>query len=189
MALDNLPAVRGHGDTFVAPLARTAQFSEGISRHHRPFYSDYDAAKMHILQAVGDLTDFEVFGRGVLCAVFCRPNVTPGGIYIPVKEIKEDWWQHKAALILKTGPDAFSGDDTYLRAMFGAAPKPEGGDWVFSNASSGIQMNVMGDGASRPRGKDHRGEEMDIFEWDGWPCRIIGDENFLGRVVMPHSVV
>jgi hypothetical protein len=132
-----------------------------------------------------------------MCAVFCRPNSQPikmpdgseSVLYLPLKEIKEDWYQHKVVLILKAGPDAFTGEDSYLRAMFGDASPPRAGEWVFANASAGIQVNIAGDGASRPQTVDRRGEVMDLFEWDGWPCRIMTDENVLGRLEKPHSVI
>ena len=196
--MDGSLTVISQGERAVAPLQRAAPFTEGISRHHRPFYDDYTVAKMHIAQAIGDLTDMDVFGRQVLCAVFCRPASQPikkpdgteGVLYLPVKEIKEDWYQHKVVLVLKTGPDAFKGDPSYLRAMFGdGVPAPVPGEWLFANANAGIQVNIAGEGGSRPQAVDRRGEPFDIFEWDGWPCRIIPDDQFFGRITKPHSVV
>ncbi len=178
------------GDRALAPLAQTAKFGEKISRHHKPSYDDYEVAKAHIHQALGDITDIEVFGRQVLVAVFCRPTVSPNGWFETVTGMKEDWWQSKAVLVLKVGPDAFNGTEAYLDATFGkGVPAPRAGDWLFANASAGIQINLMGDGASRPQGKDYKGRSIDLFEWEGWPCRIIGDDNFLGRITNPQSVV
>lgn len=177
------------GERMLAPIQQSAQFGEGVSRHHRPFFDDYEVAKQLIHQALGDLSKFDVFGRNVLVAVFCRPNITPGGFYLGVKEIKEDWFQHKVVLVLKVGPDAFKGDKSYLDAMFGDAPPPKPDEWLIANASAGIQINLMGEGGSRPQGKDHRGNPIDVFEWDGWPCRIISDESFLGRLERPHEIV
>jgi hypothetical protein len=177
------------GERFITPIAQSAKFGDGPSRHHRPFFDDYDVAKACIEQALGDLTDIDIFGRDVLVAVFCRPNVTPGGIYIGTKEVKEDWWQHKVVLVLKCGPEAFVGDDTYVAARFGAVAPPRQGDWLFARPEAGMQINLMGEGGSRPQGKDHRGNPMDIFEWDGWPCRIIPDDEFKGRLPKPHAIV
>lgn len=182
--------VQSRGEHFLAPLNQPARFGESISRHHRPFYDDYEIAKFHIMQAIGDLADIDVFGRQVLCGVFCRPNVTPNGFYLSTKEIKEDWWQHKVILIMKKGPEAFVGKESYHNATFGEGVQaPQVGEWLIANASAGIQINLMGEGASRPQGKDHAGRSIDLFEWDGWPCRIIGDDNFLGRIALPHTVV
>ena len=208
--IDRRDVTLSQGEHFTAPLSQAAPFSESVSRHHRSFYDDYDVAKALIMQAVGDISEFEVFGRNVVIAVFCRPNVMTvktasgedGAIYLPVKEIKEDWWQHKAGMIVRLGPDAFRGDGTYYDAKFGTvdargmlevgsgeARRPKIGDWIFCNASAGAQISLAGDGASRPQGVDRRGEPMDLFEWDGWPCRIIGDDTFYGRVVKPHQIV
>jgi hypothetical protein len=173
---------------FVAPLSKAVQFSEGLTRHHRPFYDDYEVAKAHILQALGDISETDIFGRNVLVGVFCRPNRTPNGVYLPVTEMREDWWQHKVVLVLLKGPEAFEGADSWLKAKFpGEPPKP--GDWLFAPANAGIQINLHGDGGTRPQGIDHRGEVMDMFQWDGWPCRIIPDDQFLGRLTKPHSVI
>ena len=188
---------RGQGVGFVRPLEKSAPFSHGVTRHHRPFFDDYNVAKLHITQAIGDLSDLDVFGRNVLVAVFVRPNTmtvrrpdgTEGVIYLPLKEILEDWYQHKVVMVLKCGPEAFTGDESYLKATFGDSPPPKPGEWLFANASSGIQLNICGEGGSRPQGVDRRGEPMDIYEFDGWPCRLMSDESFFGRLERPHSVV
>lgn len=181
--------LRRHGDAFIAPLAPAAPFSSGPGRHHRPFYDDYEVAKGFIHQALGDLSETDIWDANVLCGVFCRPNVTPSGIYLTEKEVKEDWWQHKVVLVLKMGPDAFQGDPSYQRARFGDAGPPAVGDWLFARPEAGVQISLIGDGASRPQGRDHRGEPMDIFAWPGWPCRIIPHDQFLGRLTKPHSIV
>lgn len=179
-----------NGQVAVTPFTSGGKkFAEGVSRHHRPFYDDYNTAKALMLQAIGDLSEMDVFGRNVVCAIFVRPNITPAGIILPLKEIKEDWYQHKVVLVLKCGPDAFSGTPAYHDSMFGTAPIPKVGDWLFANANAGIQINLAGDGASRPQGKDFNGDDIDIFEWDGWPCRIIPDDQFLGRLERPHEIV
>lgn len=185
------------GRSAVAPLSQKAKFGDPISRLHRPHYDDYNVAKMHILQALGDLSDLDVFGRNVACAVFIRPNAMPvkmpdgteSVLYMPLKEIKEDWYQSKTVLVLKCGPEAFTGEDSYLAAMFGDTPVPRAGEWLFANANAGIQIHLHGEGGSRPQSVDRRGEPMDIFEWDGWPCRIMSDDNFLGRIAKPHQLV
>ena len=192
-----LVEARGQGVGFTAPLAQSARFGDGVTRHHRSFFDDYNVAKLHITQAIGDLTELDIFDRNVLVAVFCRPNTmtvkradgTEGAVYMPVKEIKEDWYQHKVVMVLKCGPDAFRANDDRLAQWFGDMPPPKPGEWLFANASSGIQVNICGEGASRPQGVDHRGATMDIYEWDGWPCRIVSDEQFLGRLERPHSVI
>jgi hypothetical protein len=181
--------VAHRGDVFLIPPEAESKFTDGITRHHRAYYEDYTVAKLHMLEALGDISDVSVFGRQVLVGVFCRPNITPGGIIQLVKEIQEDWWQNKAAMILKLGPGAFKGADSYLEEMFGDAAAPKPGDWVFANANAGIQINLAGDGARRPQRRDNLGREMDLFDWNGWPCRVIPDDQFIGRLDKPHMVV
>ena len=195
---DGSLATLSQGEHAVAPISQPARFSEGVSRHHRPFYDDYRVAKLHIMQALGDISEIELWGKQVAIAVFCRPNQMPiknadgeqvGTFYLPVKEVKEDWYQHKAGLVISMGPSAFDGDDSYLRDRFRNGQKPKIGDWLFGNANAGVQQQWMGTGASKPQGVDHRGQPMSLFEWDGWPVRIIHEDEFFGRVSAPHSVV
>lgn len=187
-----------HGDKFLAPLSTSARFTEAVSRYHKPVYDDYDVAKAHVAQAIGDISDLHIFGRQVLCAVFVRPNMSqktnPDGtkstIYTSLKDIKEDWWQGKSVLILKLGPEAFQGDDSYRDAVFGrGVPVPKPGEWLFANANAGIQVSIYGEGGTRPQGVDHAGRHVDLFEWEGWPCRIMSDDSFIGRIGKPHQVV
>lgn len=178
----------GYSDKLLAAPGAAPRFTEKSTRHHRPFYDDYNVSKAHILQAVGDIGDLDVFGRQCLVAVYVKPNITPGGIALPIREIKNDWWESKAVLLLKCGPDAFKGDDGYLQAMYGGRP-PQPLEWLFANASSGLQTNICGEGASRPQGQDFHFNPCDLFEWDGWPCRIIPDDMFLGRLTKPHELI
>lgn len=194
--MSDIVPYKQHGDRFLEPLKQAAKFTEGISRHHRPSFDNYEIAKAHVFQALGDIHGVEglrLFGKEVCVAVFCRPNVLrldkDKVLYLPIKEQKEDWWQHKVALIVATGPSAFKGDDSYMEAQFGEYGPPKIGDWVFCNASNGIAVNLCGENASRPQGLDGLGRTIDIYEWDGWPCRIISDDQFLGMIGLPHQIV
>lgn len=160
-----------------------------ISRLHKHHHDDYDEAKAQIAQAVGSLADIEVFGRQIIVGAYVRPNKTAGGFYIPISAQKEDIWQGKAVLVLRVGPDAFTGNDDYVRAVFGPKGAPVPGDWVFLRSDSGLQVSLCGDGAERVKGKDHRGEPIDLYDWDGWPCRIVADDSIIGRINKPHTVV
>lgn len=186
----DLAATPSHVVKFLAMPAAANQFSDPIGRHHQQYYADYDDAKAHILQAVGDYSKMQLFGRQVLAAVFCRPVVTPGGIMLPEKDQKEDWWQGKVVLILKTGPGAFKGDESFHNETYGEGiDAPAVGDWMFANANAGIQVSLRFEGASRPQGLDKNGNPMDLFVGDGWPCRIFDDTHFYGRIEAPHVVV
>jgi len=160
------------------------------TRLHKHGHDDYEVAKQHIHQMIGDFTEIEIFGRQVLVAVYVRPNRNPvTGLFMTTKEQKEDIWQGKAVLVLKCGPDAFQGDDGYVASTFGPGGAPKPGDWLFAAQQSGFPVSLSGDGAARVKAKDHRDEEMDVYEWDGWPCRIVPDDNFIGRLTNPTGVV
>ena len=155
------------------------------SWHH----DDYDIAKDQIRQQLGNLDDLEIFGRQVCVACYIRPNVTKAGWYVTINQQMEDVWQGKAVLIVKCGPDAFTGDVAYLEAMFGRGGPPRVGDWVFMRSADGLQVSLCGEGAARVQGKDGAGRAVDVYAWDGWNCRIVGDEQILGRINNPHVIV
>jgi hypothetical protein len=166
-------------------MGAMANVSELHTRHH----DDYETAKREIHQSLGSIEDIEVFGRQVLVACYVRPAKGANGLYATVKTQTEDVYMGKAVLILKCGPDAFQGDDGFKAAMFGDMPVPAAGDWMFVRPQDGVGVNLCGDGASRPKGEDFRGNQIDLYEWDGWPCRMISDDAFLGRMNKPHEVV
>src|ERR1700704_1529401 len=62
--------------------------------------------KKAILAAVGDLSKLEVFSDLVLVGTFIRNERTAGGIIRPGDNVKEDEYQGKVGLVLKTGPQA-----------------------------------------------------------------------------------
>lgn len=158
-----------------------------LAKHH---HDDYDRAKAEIFQQLGSYADIEVFGRQVLVACYVRPSTSLSGLTVTSgKGQTEDIYQGKAVLILKCGPGAFKGDDSYQKAMFGDMPIPAPGDWMFQRPQDGVLVQLMGDGAEKCRGEDRKGEKYDLYPWDGWPCRIVTDESFIGRMNKPHTVV
>lgn len=168
--------------------------AKSVSQLHKHGHADYAQAVKDIHQALGDITKEDIWGRQVLCAVYVRPNETQSGVCVPTSAQEEDIWQGKALLVLKIGPSAFSGQDSYLKATFPAGEDgnpivPQVGDWLFAKPNDGVPMSIMGEGASRPQGKDYRGNEVDKFEWDGWPCRILQDDSFFGKMSAPHKIV
>lgn len=64
--------------------------------------------KAAIIKAVGDLDGQEVFSDLVLIGTFIRPERTSGGIIRPQENVKEDEYQGKVGLVLKTGPIAYA---------------------------------------------------------------------------------
>lgn len=174
--------------------------AQNISQLHSWKHDDYAEAARDIWMALGDISKEEIFGRQVLCAVYVRPNEkttkradgTVFKVHFTTKAQEEDIWQGKVMLVLKLGPGAFKGEVDYLTDMFGTSDPeklPKVGDWLFAQPSAGVPMSVMGAGAARPKGVDHRGDPTDKFEWDGWPCRILSDDLFFGRMSAPHVIV
>lgn len=158
---------------------------------HRWHHDNYDVAKKHIHQQLGDISDMRLTGRQVMVAVYVRPGgLSAGGLLQgTLKEQKNDWWEGKASLIIATGPSAFDGTDAYLKATFHQSIKPKVGDWVITNANAGIQMNISGEGSERVKSPDRRGDLMDTYEWDGWPCRVVLDDSIIMLVDAPHTVI
>lgn len=159
---------------------------------HGWHHDDYAVAKQHIAQQLGDYdNEVKVFGRQVLCAVYIRPTLNPRtGVHATDKHQQEDIWQGKVLLVLKCGPDAFQGDAGYVTAMFGGpddVPKP--GDWLMANANTGLSLNVRGEGGTRVVERNRRDEEEKLYPFDGWACRIVPDDLFIGAVLKPHVVV
>ncbi len=155
-------------------------------------HDDYELAKKHILQQVGDYpAEIEIWGRGVLIAVYIRPLVKPGSmIQSTAEQQKEDQFQGKVGMVLALGPDAFKGEPGWLEGQFGKAPVPKVGDWLFCSANDGITLQVAGSGAERVMDKlPHRREPEPLYPWSGWCCRIIRDDLFIGRVKSPHMVI
>lgn len=168
--------------------------AKSVSQLHKHGHADYAQAVKDILQALGNIDGEDIWGRQVLCAVYVRPNETQAGVCVPTSAQEEDIWQGKALLVLKIGPNAFQGADSYLEATFpkdkdGNIKVPKVGDWLFARPNDGVAMSIMGEGASRPQGKDFRGGPVDKFEWDGWPCRILQDDSFFGKMSAPHKIV
>jgi co-chaperonin GroES (HSP10) len=123
------------------------------------FAHDVDP-KAKLIEAVGDVTDVEVFHNQVLCAVYIAPEKTRGGIIRPPSNIEEDRYQGKLGLILKCGPRAFESDTKWTW------PEDMGeGDWVFYRVSDTIACTI-----------------------NGQSCRLIDDIDVKGRVQQPDRV-
>src|SRR5256885_210970 len=89
-----------------------------------------------LLDSVGDVSGFNLFGPRVLVATYVRPERTRGGIILADRTLAEDRFQGKVGLVLGTGPLAFQDDNI---AKFGGR-KAEPGNWVVYRASDGFEM-------------------------------------------------
>jgi len=120
-----------------------------------------------LLDAAGDLSDYEVFHNLVLVATYSGTEKI-GSIIVPDKMLDENRFQGKVGLVLKVGPTAFE-DDTVAK-FGGVSVKP--GDWVVYRPSDGFEMFI------RDRRKTN----------DGLSCRLIEDVFIRGRVSDPSLI-
>lgn len=63
--------------------------------------------KAAIIKAVGDLSKVKVAADLVLLGTYIRNEKSTGGIIRPIDTLKEDEYQGKVGLVLKTGPMAY----------------------------------------------------------------------------------
>lgn len=120
-----------------------------------------------LIDAAGNLDDYEVFHNLVLVATYIAPEKV-GSIYMPDRKIDEDRFQGKVGLVLKVGPQAFVDDG---RNTYGGV-KVEPGDWVLYRPSDGQELFI----------RDRRALN------DGIACRLIEDVFIKGRVAKPDLV-
>jgi co-chaperonin GroES (HSP10) len=90
-----------------------------------------------LLKQVGDLSQVEVFNNQVLVAIYMRPEKSKSGIYVGPGAQKEDEYQGKAMLILKTGPSAFQSDDKWF-----THGGPKVGDWIIARPGDTWQLSI-----------------------------------------------
>lgn len=96
--------------------------------------------KAELLAQIGDLSGIELFHNQILVAVYIRPEKTKSGIILADVTRKEDEYQGKVGLVLKTGPLAFV-DDT--RNSF-SGQSVKAGDWIAFRTSDGWQLKIGG---------------------------------------------
>lgn len=134
----------------------------------------HDPAKP-LLEAAGDLSDYEIFHNLVLVATYVPPPKVfkgPKGEDIEFhesdKSLLEHRFQGKVGLVLKIGPTAFVDDGaTKFGEMF-----VERGDWVVYRVTDGFEMYI------RDRRKIN----------EGLSCRLIEDVFVRGRVSDPSLI-
>ncbi len=97
--------------------------------------NDFKAA---VLKALGDLSQYEVLGSGVLVATYVRPEKTKGGILMPDKTKDEDRWQGTVGIVLKMGDQAFKFDGAF--EYKGRVPKV--GEYVMFHTSDTRELFI-----------------------------------------------
>lgn len=104
---------------------------------------------------------YQVFHNQILIAVWIRPSVTSGGVYLPDSAQQEDRYQGKVGLVLKKGPMAFVND---ARNDFKGQDVAIG-DWVTFRVSDGTSLKLN-----------------QVF------CRQLEDIHIRGRVEAPDII-
>ena len=99
---------------------------------------DIDPAE-DIRRKTGDLSGFHVGTARVLLALYERPEKM-GNIFLPDKTRDEDFFQCKACLVLKLGPNAFVNDSSNDFGGFAASV----GDWVYVRMNDGRRLDIQG---------------------------------------------
>ena len=90
--------------------------------------------KSEIWKAVGDLSDFQLFGNEVLVAIYIRPQKTSSGIFLTDNYRDEDKWQGKVGLVLKKGGTS----------LVESTDMVDVNDWVLFRPSDGWGLTVNG---------------------------------------------
>lgn len=126
-----------------------------VLMHH-----DEDPRKV-AFDAVGDVTEIEVFNNQVLVAVYERPERTKGGLLLTQTTRDEDKSQGKVGLIVKVGPRAFKDP----KGAWEWGDNMAVGDWIFFRASDGWATTV-----------------------NTKLCRLLDDTNVRGRIPHPDIV-
>lgn len=116
--------------------------------------------KDQILEAIGDLSQIELFHNQVLLAVYIRPEKTKSGLILTDNHRDEDRYQSKVGLLVKQGPMAFEQDGNWFSGM-----SFNEHDWLVFRPSDGWSITV-----------------------NGVLCRIFDDVNIKGRVPHPDAV-
>jgi len=122
---------------------------------------DVDPAKA-IWDALGDISDIEIFNNQVLLAVYLRPKQTKSGILLPEQHMDEDKYQSKVGLMIKKGDSAF--EDNKGEWFKGIKKDFEVGDWLITRPSDGWSITI-----------------------NNVLCRVVDDFNVRGRVDNPDK--
>lgn len=117
--------------------------------------------KQKLLDALGDISNIEIFNTQALVAVYIRPQKTKSGLYLADQTINEDRYQGKVGLLVKMGPHAFQDDsgEWFNQTSFKLH------DWLVYRPSDGWSITV-----------------------NGVLCRMLSDTQIKMRVPSPDAV-
>lgn len=114
-----------------------------------------------IRDAVGDISNLELFNMQVLVGIYIRPQKTKSGIILTDRTVDEDKYQGKVGVVLKAGPSAFV-DET---GKWFNGNTISVGDWVVFRPSDGWAIAV-----------------------NGYSCRILDDLSIKARIDQPDMI-
>lgn len=100
--------------------------------------------KRGILDKLGDISGVEIAQNEVLLAIYMRPELTPGGLALPISNLKEDRYQGKVGLVVKIGEACnFDFIDTIYGNSFKLDVKLH--DWVVVRPSDTWTLDLTSD--------------------------------------------
>ena len=117
--------------------------------------------KLTILDALGDISNVELFHNQVLLATYLRPTKTKSGLILTDSHVDEDKYQSKVGLVVKMGSQAFKDNS----GQWFSGLKIKEGDWIVFRPSDGWSITV-----------------------NNVLCRMIDDVNIKGRIDQPDRV-
>ena len=123
--------------------------------------------RQEILDNIGNLDKFTLYGNSILIGVYERPKVTKSGIHLADQTRQEDKYQGKAGLVLKKGPNAFVSDANYDFK----GQDVNVGDWVSIWVSDGRQIIIQ----NEKNGKKQL-------------CRLVEDQHIRLKIPAPDIV-
>jgi co-chaperonin GroES (HSP10) len=133
-----------------------------------------DPRKQLILAKLGDVPGFEIAQNELLVAIYQRDEMTPGGIVLPAKTLKEDVYQGKVGLVIKIGENFnHRWTDPYTGRTGGVPVKAH--DWIMFRTSDTwtLEVNIR-DG---------------VFDKDGFVvCRMMEPKSIRAVIDNPDMV-
>ncbi len=110
----------------------------GVTARKTSLLAQATEPKSALLEAVGDLSSYDIFHNQILVAIYVRPEKTAGGIIRTATNVDEDEYQGKVGLVVKVGPSAFlDSDDQDFQGQSVSV-----GDWVVFRAGDGWQLHI-----------------------------------------------
>ena len=145
-------------------------------------------------RVVGSLDNLILRGQDVMLGVFVRPSTkkTASGLVLYTggtgADQTEDTYQGVICRVLKLGPMAFNVKHfpSVLHEWGDAEAIPKVGDWVFVQATTGIQASYKGTGSQRTTMFE---SAVQMPDDGGWPVRIVAFSDVIGKVSDPSVLV